>query len=164
MYSLTVKNDLDNIFSGISRVFDGFHTQFDDLFLKLGEIKPDVVMSDGGKFPKINAYSDESNFYVDVAISGIDKNDIKMSLLGNTLTIEYNKEKESENLTDKKYFIKEISQRSFRRQLVLPDNVSSDKYECLYDDKTGTIKFKIEKNAPIKIEAKQIQIEDKGRE
>ncbi len=72
--------------------------------------------------PSVNIRETGDNFEVEMAAPGMDKQDFKIELDGNTLTIsskkEYNQESEQEG-----YSRREFSYQSFQRSFVLPKDV-----------------------------------------
>ena len=101
--------------------------------------------------PKVNIKETPENFEVEVAAPGMDKNDFKVELDGNVLTISSEKTKqETENDKGSKYFRREFSYESFQRTFNLEkDVVDSDKIEAKYNN--GLLQLTI----PKKEEAKQ---------
>ena len=101
--------------------------------------------------PKVNIKETPENFEVEVAAPGMDKNDFKIELDGNTLTISSEKASQhTGNNDDSRYFRREFSYESFQRTFNLQkDVVDSDKIEAKYHN--GLLQLII----PKKEEAKQ---------
>lgn len=101
--------------------------------------------------PKVNVKETKDNFEVEVAAPGMNKNDFKIQLDGNTLSISSEKSDErEENNEDEKYSRREFSYQSFQRSFTLPkDVVDADKIEAKYEN--GLLHLVI----PKKEEAKQ---------
>lgn len=101
--------------------------------------------------PKVNIKETPESFEVEVAAPGMDKNDFKIELDGNALTISSEKTSQhTENNEDSKYFRREFSYESFQRTFNLQKNVvDSDKIEAKYHN--GLLQLTI----PKKEEAKQ---------
>ena len=81
--------------------------------------------------PAVNIKENADNFTVEVAAPGMKKEDFKISLDGDTLTISSEKSTQEEK-TDERYARKEFSYQSFQRTFNLHDEVV---------DKGATIKF-----------------------
>jgi HSP20 family protein len=84
--------------------------------------------------PAVNICETETEFKLEVAVPGMDKDDFKVSLDHDVLTI--TSEKKSEKTDEKKgvYSRKEFSYQSFQRSFNLPQNlVDNDKISAKYD-------------------------------
>ena len=101
--------------------------------------------------PGVNIKETKDNFEVEVAAPGMNKNDFKIQLDGNTLSICSEKsDQREENDEGEKYSRKEFSYQSFQRSFTLPkDVVDADKIEAKYEN--GLLHLTI----PKKEEAKQ---------
>ncbi|MCV9927079.1 Hsp20/alpha crystallin family protein [Flavobacterium sp. LS1R49] len=84
--------------------------------------------------PSINIKENNENYEVEVAAPGMDKNDFKITLDGNLLTISSAKEHEKEIVEDN-YTRREFSYQSFQRRFELPNNVvDEDNIKAHYDN------------------------------
>ena len=100
--------------------------------------------------PAINIREDNDNFYVEVAAPGMTKDDFKVELDGNTLTISSEKENRLEQKECEKYSRREFSYQSFQRVFELPVHVvDAEHIEAKYEN--GLLHLVI----PKKEEAKQ---------
>ncbi|MDE3183556.1 MAG: Hsp20/alpha crystallin family protein [Bacteroidota bacterium] len=109
--------------------------------------------------PKVNVKETKDNFEVEVAAPGMNKNDFKIQLDGNMLSISSEKSNErEENNEDEKYSRREFSYQSFQRSFTLPkDVVDADKIEAKYEN--GLLHLVIPKKEEAKQKPpKQIQI------
>lgn len=102
----------------------------------------------GSTMPSVNISENNDMFLVDVAAPGLNKNDFKVSLENNLLSISSEKES-SDETQDSKYTRKEFTYSSFKRTFSIPDNVESNKIRATYKD--GILRLEI----PKKEEAKQ---------
>lgn len=93
------------------------------------------------KFPKINVSETDDSVEVEVALAGFEKEDIGMELKENTLYIKADKREEVSD-ESKKYLLKEISSRSFRRAINLPNKVRKEEIDCSHKDGIITCVFK----------------------
>lgn len=84
--------------------------------------------------PSVNIKETSDNYEVEVAAPGMDKNDFKITLDGNQLTI--SSVKENEQTTEKEnYSRREFSYQSFQRSFELPKNVvDEDKIIARYEN------------------------------
>jgi len=111
-------------------------------FPKLGEISPSVDIFEEG-----------TEMVVKAEIPGIGKDDLKVSLTEDTLTISGEK-KQEEKIEKKDYHRVERSYGSFCRSFRLPANVSGEKAKASFKD--GILEVRIPKIKGVK--AKKIEI------
>jgi HSP20 family protein len=83
--------------------------------------------------PAVNIREDEKYFTLDLAVPGIDKNDLKIDINEDVLTISSESKNEKEENKDG-YKRKEFSYSSFCRSFYIPDNVNKEKIEANYKD------------------------------
>ena len=107
--------------------------------------------SDSGTLPAVNIRETKDEFNVEMAAPGMNKDDFKVELDGNMLTISSEKsEQHGQNNGDEKFSRREFSYQSFQRSFSLPKEVvDSDNIEAHYEN--GVLKLRI----PKKEEAKQ---------
>jgi len=100
--------------------------------------------------PAINIREDNDNFYVEVAAPGMKKEDFKVQLEGNSLTISSEKENRQEQKEGERYSRREFSYQSFQRVFELPTHVvDAEHIQAKYEN--GLLHLLI----PKKEEAKQ---------
>jgi HSP20 family protein len=97
--------------------------------------------------PAVNIKENDKNFSIDVAAPGMKKEDFKINLDHNRLTI--SSERKNEKSEEKDNFSrKEFSYQSFSRSFTLPENmVDSDKIAAKYNDGILTIELPKRKEA-----------------
>lgn len=112
---------------------------FDDFF------KPWNEWFDGGNIwgrtvnvPAVNITENKDAFEVTLAVPGMKKDDFKIDVEANMLTISSEKEETREE-KDRKYTRKEYSFSSFRRSFTLPEEILKEKIEAKYEDGLLTI-------------------------
>lgn len=121
---------------------------------------PLLDLFDGGfpsrtmNVPAVNVTERKDDYMVSVAAPGLKKEDFKIDVEGNILTISSEKEEEKEE-KDERYTRQEYSYSSFARSFTLPDEVNKDKIDAHYQD--GVLKLVL----PKKEEAKQMAISKK---
>ncbi len=104
----------------------------------------------GTTVPSVNIKETKDNFEVQLAAPGMKKDDFKIHLDGNTLTISSETSSEKNDEKDGNYSRREFSYQSFQRSFTLPkDVVDSDKIKAKYED--GVLHL----NVPKREEAKQ---------
>lgn len=100
--------------------------------------------------PAVNIKETAENYEVEVAAPGMTKNDFKVELDGNALTIRSEKSNHKEATEGERYFRKEFSYQSFQRTFTLQkDVVDIDKIQARYEN--GLLQLLI----PKKEEARQ---------
>jgi HSP20 family protein len=99
---------------------------FDDDFLPM-------LSNRASSMPSVNIREDEKNYILDLAIPGINKNDLKIDINEDVLTISSENKVEKEENKDG-YKRKEFSYSSFCRSFYVPENVNRDKIEANYKD------------------------------
>jgi HSP20 family protein len=83
--------------------------------------------------PSVNVKEDEKNYFLELAVPGIDKKDLKIDINEDVLTVSSETKNESEDNRDG-YKRKEFSYSSFSRSFYIPENVNRDKIEANYKD------------------------------
>lgn len=109
----------------LSNFFDDFFTR--DLF------NWPSTSSTGTSIPKVNIFETDSEFHVEMAAPGMAKDDFKVELDNNQLTISSQKESESAD-ENKNYQRQEYSYQSFSRTFHLPDSAEPEKINAKYVD------------------------------
>lgn len=95
--------------------------------------------------PRIDISEDKDNINVSAEIPGVKKENIKISLQDNILTIEGEKKKELEK-KEKNFYRNERMFGSFKRSFTLPEEVDSEKVEAKFED--GMLQIQMKKLAP----------------
>jgi HSP20 family protein len=83
--------------------------------------------------PAVNIVENKEEYRIDVAAPGLNKEDFKISLENNVLTVSSEKEQERED-KDQKYMRKEFSYYSFNRSFTLPMTVNAEKIRATHKD------------------------------
>ncbi len=126
-------------------------SMFDDFFTKdLWNWGLGNTSSTQTTIPAVNIRETADNFEVDMAAPGMNKEDFKVELDGNQLTISSEKSNQNEEKEDERFTRKEFSYQSFMRSFQLPkDVVDIEKINARYEN--GVLHLVI----PKKEEAKQ---------
>ncbi|HLI93488.1 MAG TPA: Hsp20/alpha crystallin family protein, partial [Puia sp.] len=101
----------------------------------LGSLNPISV-------PAVNIAEQKDHYVVSLAAPGMKKDDFKIDIDGNTLTISAETEETKEEKEDK-YTRKEFNYSSFSRSFSLPDWVNKDKIDATYEN--GLLKLTLPK-------------------
>ena len=105
--------------------------------------------------PAVNIVEGESGFRLEVAAPGLKKEDFKINLENNVLSISAQKEQKNEETTEK-YTRKEFSFNSFRRSFTLPNTIDGEKIAATYTD--GVLNVELPKKEEAKKTPRLIEI------
>ena len=143
-----------NLFPSFSRLWD------EDDFLNRGLMNWNLPnFSDTGTtMPAVNIRETDKSYEVEMAAPGMKKEDFKIELENNILTISSEKEEEQEEDGKEKYSRREYSYESFQRSFNLPKEVvDEEKIEAHY--KNGVLQLTIPKKEKAKQKPpKKIQV------
>jgi len=106
--------------------------------------------------PAINVKEEKDAYLIEMAAPGMKKEDFKIDVEGNMLTISSEREETKEE-KDKKFTRKEYNYSSFSRSFTLPDEVNREKIDAKYED--GVLKLTLPRREEVKNPtAKQIAV------
>ena len=83
--------------------------------------------------PSVNVIESENAFKLEVAAPGLAKEDFKVHVEDNLLTISAEKKIENEEKTEK-FLRREFGYTSFKRTFTLPENVNAGEVKAVYDN------------------------------
>jgi HSP20 family protein len=107
------------------------------------------------RVPAVNIAETENEFHVELAVPGLKKEDFKINLDKNVLSV--SAEKKAENVEEGKKFSKrEYSYNSFVRSFTLPDTADQSKIGADYAD--GILKLTIAKKEEAKFQSREIAV------
>ena len=107
------------------------------------------------KTPAVNIAETENAFEIELAVPGLKKEDFKINLDKNVLSV--SAEKKAENVEEgKKYSKREYSYTSFVRSFTLPEVADQAKIEAEYTD--GILKLNVAKKEEAKIQTREISV------
>lgn len=118
---------------------------FDDFFTKdLMDFNRRPFAENSLTIPSVNVKEEENGFEIQVAAPGIKKQDFKINLDRNVLSISSENKSENEEVDkDGKFTRREFNYSSFSRSFTLPEMVETDKIEATYED--GILKVSVPK-------------------
>lgn len=106
----------------------GFNTLFNELW------NDEALQSSVNFFrPSVDIMETEHQFEIHLSIPGLKKEEIKIDLKNDVLTIS-GERKQKEEKKDAKYLVGEIRYGKFSRTFHLPDNVNRDQIEAAFND------------------------------
>jgi HSP20 family protein len=106
--------------------------------------------------PPVDIYEKDDNIVVETLITGIEPEDVEISVEDNTLILKGKSEKKTE-VEEEDYYRREIRYGSFYREVTLPAKVIGEKAEATYED--GLLTITIPKAA--EAEEKKVKIKVK---
>jgi len=97
-----------------------------------------VLTDKTNSMPAVNIKEDEKNYFLDLAVPGMDKKDIKITISEDIITI--SSELKHETSEEKNgYMKKEFNYSSFCRSFYVPENVNRDEIAANYKDGIITV-------------------------
>jgi HSP20 family protein len=128
----------------------GFNDVFDSIF-------NDTFFSDRmvARVPAVNISESENNYHVELAAPGLKKEDFKLNLERNQLSISVEQSADHQD-NQKNYSKREYSYSSFVRSFTLPESADYANIEASYTD--GILRIDIAKREEAKAVRRQIEI------
>lgn len=105
--------------------------------------------------PAANIAETDAQFEIDLAIPGLSKEDIKINLDKNVLSVAADKKTETVD-ENKKFTKREYSYSSFSRSFTLPESADQSKIEADYVN--GILKLTIAKKEEAKFQTREISV------
>lgn len=133
--------DIENLQNRLHRYFEGFSN--------------DESESTKHFSPKIDIMDQDNNLLIEAEIPGVKKDDLKITLQDNILTIQGEKKKNNKN-EENKFFRKERNYGSFKRCFTLPVEVDSNNVDAQFED--GILQIKMNKYLEKPVEEKIIKL------
>ena len=132
-----------SLLPGFSDVFDSI---FNDTFFN------DRMVT---RVPAVNISETENNYHVELAAPGLKKEDFKLNLERNQLTISVEQSSDHQD-NHKNYSKREYSYSSFVRSFTLPESADDSRIDASYTD--GILRIEIAKREEAKMVRRQIEI------
>lgn len=136
--------------------FDSFNMQrevnwmFDNFFRGVDE--PSLLS--GTWMPAVDVAEENDEYIIKIELPGVSKDDVKITLESNILTVRGEKKAEKET-NEKNYHRMERSYGSFQRSFTLPTTVKNEKISAEYKDGILTVTLpKAEESKPKQVEVK----------
>jgi HSP20 family protein len=128
----------------------GFNDVFESIF-------NDTFFSDRmvARVPAVNISESENNYHVELAAPGLQKEDFKLNLERNQLTISVERSLDNQD-NQKNYSKREYSYSSFVRSFTLPESADDSQINASYID--GILRIDIAKREEAKVLRRQIEI------
>ncbi|MDI3472982.1 MAG: hypothetical protein PWQ20_1153 [Thermotogaceae bacterium] len=142
-------DDLFRPFRDIQRTIDRI---FDETFRNLGREE----FFETAFVPAMDVYETDNSINLEIELPGLDKNDIKVKVEGNVLTVSGEKKAEHEK-KDRNYRVVERSYGKFERSIMLPDTVDTNKIKAKFEK--GILKIELPKKEEAKEKVVDVEIE-----
>ena len=140
----------------LAKLSERMPSVFDDFFKPWNEWFDGGVWGRTMNVPAVNITEQKDEYLVSLAAPGLKKEDFKIDVDGNMLTISSEKEEKKEE-KEEKYTRKEYSYSSFSRSFTLPEEINQEKIDAKYED--GVLKISLpRKEEAKKLSAKQIAV------
>jgi HSP20 family protein len=124
---------------------------FDELFSNLPSAWSETLNE-----PAANVHEDKSGFHLELNAPGLSKEDFKVNIEKDLLTISY--EKKEENKSEEYKTVRcEFTQRSFKRSFSLNDQIDAENIQAKYEN--GILKLFLPRKDEVKPSTKQINIQ-----
>ncbi|MCG8307872.1 MAG: Hsp20/alpha crystallin family protein [Cytophagales bacterium] len=121
---MTLIRRSNGLFPSVPSFFDDFFTR--DLF--------DWSPAKGSSLPAVNIKEDDNNYEIEVAVPGLKKEDFKVEIENDVLSVSSAHDEKSE-VNEDNYQRREFRYASFKRTFALPENkVNGDKVKANYLD------------------------------
>lgn len=137
--------------------FQFFNEDFNNVFKNLDTMYPSKHQHNlaFNNIPAVNVKENDGAFAIEVAAPGLKKEDFKLSLHENRLSISTKKEQSTEEKTEQ-YTRQEFNYSSFQRTFTLPKSVDGEKIEATYSD--GILHVNLPKKEEVKPAVKEIAV------
>lgn len=134
-----------------------FKPAYNDVFESFFNADPFLSKSTLNRNPAVNIAESENEFHIELAAPGLKKEDFKINLEQNLLTVSAErKEEKSESDEAKKYNRIEYNYSSFMRTFTLPETADHTKISAEYKD--GILFISVTKKEEAKILSREIAI------
>lgn len=112
--------------------------------------------NNGLNFPAVNIVENEKNYELELNVPGRKKEDFKIKLEKDMLTVSFESEKQKTEET-KKFIKREFVTQSFSRSFTLDDKINTEAIEAKYED--GILKLMLPKKEELIVQPKEISIQ-----
>ncbi|MEP7374936.1 MAG: Hsp20/alpha crystallin family protein [Chitinophagaceae bacterium] len=142
--------------------FEGsFNNFFDDLVAGFPVINKNEALQEWKGFVPVNIKETEKNYSIEIVAPGFEKNDFKVSLDQQILTVSAEKQNEvkadADSNQNEKQIRKEYSYRSFKRSFTLNEKTDGSAIDAKYVN--GVLTLNLPKKEEVKPAVQQINIQ-----
>lgn len=107
---------------------------FDDFFNEFfrGTSTLDKIKANAG-YPKIDCSSEDNEFVIRAAVPGVRMEDVTVEMLDDQTVEITGKMSQDHQVSDEKYYLRELSKRSFSRRLTIAEKIGDPKSATIKD-------------------------------
>jgi HSP20 family protein len=131
----------------VSKFTERMPALFEDFFKPWNELFDGRLFKRELNVPAVNIADHKDQYLVSLSAPGLQKDDFKIDVDGDVLTISSEKE-ESKEEKEENYTRKEYNYSSFSRSFTLPEGTDKEKIKAKYED--GVLKIAVPRNKEIK--------------
>lgn len=135
------------------KVLNGFVNEF---FNELPTIFNKTFSTESSVHAPVNIIESKDSYKIEMAVPGRNKEDFKINVDRNLLTVSFEKKEETQN-ENEKVVRSEFSFSSFKRTFTLDDKVDAEKISAKYEN--GILELSIAKKEELIPSPKEIQIQ-----
>ena len=134
-----------------------FNNFMDDFFATVPSIfRDDFITPSFRSFTPVNIRETETDYVLEVVAPGFQKEDFKINLDNNTLTVSTETKEGTENKNEK-FIRKEFKQQSFSRSFTIDEDIDVENISAKYVN--GILTLNLAKKQQVKPEVKEISIQ-----
>ena len=141
-----------NFNHAINRGLNGF---IEDIFQN-GKVFTDELWNEDKMHVPVNIKENETGYQLQVVAPGLKKDDIKVNLEKNVLTISFEQKKEENQEVSGKIIRNEYKFKSFKRSFTISDKINATAIEAKYND--GILEITLPKKEVTEPESHQINV------
>lgn len=129
---------------------------YTDIFNSLFNPEPYLAKSTVSQIPPVNVAETENEFHIEMAAPGLKKENFKINIEKDQLSISADHKVESHDTEVKKYNRKEFDYTSFNRTFTLPESADHANIQAAYTD--GVLFITVGKKEEAKIQSREISV------
>jgi len=108
-----------------------FHPDVNDLSERFFGGATDETAQRASWLPAAEGRMEDGTYVIQLALPGVDPQDVKVSLMDNVLTVK-GERKADHDTVGKDYFVREVAYGAFERNFALPEGVNAAQVEAKY--------------------------------
>ena len=133
-----------------NNVMDTFFNGFPSVF------RDDFATPNFKQFAPVNVKEVENGYQLEIVAPGLEKEDFKIEMDKNILTVSAEKKAETEAKAEK-HLRREYKYQSFKRSFTIDENIAAENIDAKYVN--GVLLLTLPKKAEVKAAAKQISVQ-----